>query len=200
MRALDCLEELALQKGLDGVSMRDVSTRVGISLSSLQYHYPSKLELINAFVHRAIEDYETRGEEVMRSVKDGPYLPAVIRHSIEETIKASQDGIFAMIEARAQYDESTEKAMEVFWNATLNGYAEVIELDHPVLSRSETLLAATLIASMIEGFATTFKATQALGLDLSTVVGHIEKVSISIPKQMDGVECVAPEKNRPLCP
>ncbi len=183
-RALDCLEEIAMEKGLDSLSMRDVATRIGISLSSLQYHYPSKAALIDAFVQRAIKRYERDGEDIIRKADGAPCLPDMLQYSIDETLKTTEGGLFAMIEARAQHDESTAEAVHVFWRASLEGYAEAIEHDHPDLTKSDVLLAATLIASMIEGFASTHKAAAALGLDTSTIVEHVKRLSSKVPSHI----------------
>lgn len=183
-RALHCLEDLALEKGLDSVSMRDVAARAGLSLSSLQYHFPSKAALIERFVRRTIERSETEGADLLAAAEGGPYLPAVLQYSIEETLKSAQGGLFALIEARAQHDAATAEAMEGFWRASLEGYAEVVALDHPTLSEREVLLAATLIASMIEGLAATSKAADALGLDVAAQVEAVKQAALALPARL----------------
>lgn len=183
-RALDSLEDLAREKGLDNVSMRDVAARVGISLSSLQYHYPGKADLIDAFVQRALDHYDRGGAEVMRQVGDAPCLPAVLQYSIEETLKATEGGLFAVLEARAQHDPKTAAAMRSFWRAALEGYADVVKHDHPELSQREVMLAATLIASLVEGLAATHKAAEALEIDTISLTERAIRLSTAIPDQI----------------
>lgn len=183
-RALDCLEEIALQKGLDSVSMRDVAARVGISLSSLQYHYPNKAALIGAFVRHALAHYRDGVAALVLAAEGRAVLPDVLDYAIAKTLKLTEGGLFALIEARALHDPATAEAMHGFWCASLEGYAEIIRRDHPTLTPAEALRAATLIGSLIEGLASTARAAATLGLDRPALVAQVKRMALAIPPQI----------------
>ncbi len=151
VRALESLEELAQQKGLDDVSMRDVAKHIGISLAALQYHYSSKAALIDCFVDRTIESYRLRIEDLARSTDGKQGLEALVGFCAEETIKFSGGGLLTMIEARATHDETSRLAVKRFADAYLDVLIRGIASAHPDLSDDKTFLAATLICATLDG-------------------------------------------------
>ncbi|MEM6926707.1 MAG: TetR/AcrR family transcriptional regulator [Myxococcota bacterium] len=165
-RALVCLEELALDKGLDSVSMRDVAKRLGISLAALQYHYPVKADLIAAFIASAVEAYRRHLEAIMTSPRDGPRLPEVVRAAVRENRAAAGAGsVLAMIEGRAQHDPATASALRAAMQVYLQMLSDVIVGDHPELSAEEAMGAAAMVIALVEGVPASIEAAEGLGID-----------------------------------
>lgn len=165
-RALECLEEIALEKGLDGLSMRDVAKRMGISLAALQYHYASKAQLIEVFIQSKTAEY---GAEIdaLRSATPAQgesLLQSVVGFAVDETLHQARNGIFSMLEARAQHDPATAEAMNRFVEGYILSARNLILSEHPGIDPAKALTAATLIVTLIEGTTTTTPAAAALGL------------------------------------
>ena len=166
LRALECLEGLAIERGLDSLSMRDVAKSVGIKLASLQYHYPSKTDLIDAFVEHKIGECEANMDAILES--DAPdAIEKAIRYTVKETFEANDRSLYAMIEARAHYDESSERAIQRYMKCYLSRLRSIIGAADPALSKKEALLKATMITSLLEGLHSTHQAARALGLSRS---------------------------------
>lgn len=53
---LDVAEELFATKGYDHTSTTDILDRVGIARGTLYYHFRSKEEILDALIHRVIQD------------------------------------------------------------------------------------------------------------------------------------------------
>jgi AcrR family transcriptional regulator len=53
-RILDVAERVFASEGIEAVSMRSLAAQVGITLSNLQYHFPSKPQLLEACFARCI--------------------------------------------------------------------------------------------------------------------------------------------------
>ena len=59
---LDTTETLLLQAGIGALTMRKVAAAAGISLGNLQYHFPTREDLLLALLLRFLEPYEARLE------------------------------------------------------------------------------------------------------------------------------------------
>ena len=53
-RILDAAEELFMQHGFEGTSMRHLTARAGVNLAAVNYHFGSKEELFRAVVRRVM--------------------------------------------------------------------------------------------------------------------------------------------------
>lgn len=61
-KILDATQELLLEVGNAGLTMRKVAARTGISLGNLQYHFATREDLMMALLLRFLEPYEARLE------------------------------------------------------------------------------------------------------------------------------------------
>ena len=181
-RALDCLEELALDKGLDGLSMRDVAKRVGISLAALQYHYPVKAELIDAFITSKVDEYRYHIRELLAVEVQGPQLPRVVRFTLAaDRTEADRGSLWLMIHARAQHDETTARSLQRAMQAYLEMLQDVVQEDYPDLSGPQAMMVATLVASLLDGATSMFMAAEDLGVDHAGLVEATVQAVLAIP-------------------
>lgn len=172
-RALECLRQLALQQGLDDVSMRDVARGLGISLAALQYHYPNKAALLEAFVREAAAGYHAEIEAVFAAAPKGERFSALVRFAVRETLAWERSGLLAMIEGRARHDEAANHAMQIFFSAYLDIMREALLADAPDLPPARALVTVTLVVSMLEGMPSLIQAAEALGADRDTIVNSV---------------------------
>src|SRR5918995_5698455 len=54
-RILDAAEELFMQHGFEGTSMRQLTTQAGVNLAAVNYHFGSKDALIEAVFRRRLD-------------------------------------------------------------------------------------------------------------------------------------------------
>src|SRR5688572_8394531 len=54
-RILDAAEELFMQHGFEGTSMRQLTTKAGVNLAAVNYHFGSKDALIEAVFRRRLD-------------------------------------------------------------------------------------------------------------------------------------------------
>ncbi len=179
--ALACLEELAIEKGLDDVSMRDVAKRLGISLAALQYHYASKAALLEAFVAHTITQYRARLAVIAAANTKTPRYSAAIRFMALETRRIGERGVLAMIQARAFHDPAAKLATQTFMQAYLSILSDMVAAEFPALSPEETDHAATLVCSLLEGLASVLAASRARGVDEAKAIDAVIMVASAIP-------------------
>ncbi|ESQ74780.1 TetR/AcrR family transcriptional regulator [Asticcacaulis sp. AC402] len=188
VQALACLEALALETGLDDVSMRDVAKRLGISLAALQYHYATKAALLEAFVAHTIEGYRARLRAIAAANVNAPGYGVAIRFMVSETCRIGESGVLAMIQARAFHDPAAKRATQSFMMAYLSILSDIIAREFPGLTPDETNRAATLVCSLLEGLASTLDASRARGVDEAQVVEATIHIASVIPRLVSSAD------------
>ena len=96
-RILDAAEELFMQHGFEGTPMRLLTTRAGVNLAAVNYHFGSKDALIEAVFQRRLDPMNAaRLAELDRLEKEaaGAALTAdaIIRAFISESLAMIEDG------------------------------------------------------------------------------------------------------------
>lgn len=197
--ALECLDQLAKQKGLQDVSMRDVARALGISLAALQYHYPSKSALFDAFVQHSVASYRALIEGIANESDAQDRLGNVFRFIARETLAAAEGGVLAMIEARARHDEASHTALLSFMRSYLDVVGTIIRAEYPALPPSEVCLCSALVCSQLEGLAKTYQAALESGVDADDLVEAAVRVAAWLVQQRAELlmhQPDAPGKNR----
>lgn len=96
-RILDAAEELFMQHGFEGASMRLLTTRAGVNLAAVNYHFGSKDALIEAVFRRRLDPMNAaRLAELDRLEAEAGGEPltaeAIIRAFIAESLGMIEDG------------------------------------------------------------------------------------------------------------
>ena len=72
-RILDAAEELFMQHGFEGTSMRHLTSRAGVNLAAVNYHFGSKDRLVEEVFHRGFDPLGHRPVDGLgRSTKARP--------------------------------------------------------------------------------------------------------------------------------
>jgi len=95
-RILDAAEELFMQHGFEGTSMRTLTSRAGVNLAAVNYHFGSKDALIEALFRRRLDPMNTaRIAELDRLEADArgrvPDAESVIRAFIVPSLRLMDD-------------------------------------------------------------------------------------------------------------
>ena len=180
-RALDALKALALETGLDDVSMRDIAKRLGISLAALQYHYPSKAALLEAFVRETVVGYRERIETVLAGSPEGERFASLVRFAAMETLNWDQHSVLAMIEGRAKHDDAARDAVQLFLRSYLDIMRNALIADYPDLPPVTALIMTTLVVSMLEGLPSLLEPVGELGIDRDAMLDSIIRVANFLP-------------------
>lgn len=96
IRILDAAEELFMQHGFEGTSMRLLTARAGVNLAAVNYHFGSKDALIEAVFRRRLDPMNTaRIAEIDRMEKEAggqPLAPeAIIRAFVGASLRMIED-------------------------------------------------------------------------------------------------------------
>ena len=96
LRILDAAEELFMQHGFEGTSMRLLTARAGVNLAAVNYHFGSKDALIEAVFRRRLDPMNAgRAAELDRLEKEAggqPLSPeAIIRAFVGASLRMIED-------------------------------------------------------------------------------------------------------------
>lgn len=182
------MAEIALEKGLDALSMRDVAKRAGISLAALQYHFPSKDALIATFVDARLTGYRNEVGEIRSASDEASELRNIVVFAARQTLDERTGDIFAMLEARAIHAPSTALALDGFMRSYLETVCDALRRRHPLMPLKDAQLAATRIVAMIEGLSSVRSAAQGMGLSRDDLCEAVAMMA----------EAVASAKDSPL--
>src|SRR5437773_5129264 len=148
-RILDVAEELFGERGLDRVSIRDITRKAKVNLAAINYHFGSKEDLIAAvFERRVVPVNEARLVALdtvekafgRRSPKLEDILEAFIRPAVQSSLKQSKGGTaFSKLFGRCLSETSPE--VEALLKKQFEPLAErmqaALKRALPRLSRSE---------------------------------------------------------------
>lgn len=148
-RILDAAEELFSEKGFAETSMRDITSHADVNLASVNYHFGSKEELINAVFLRVIEPLIKAMEAALVELKkqvdfESDTLEKAITVLVKATMARSREmkgggGIFMRLLSRAYADpEATVRNYLVKkYSPVLVGYVELLAKVLPNVSAEE---------------------------------------------------------------
>jgi len=92
-RILDAAEELFMQHGFEGTSMRQLTSRAGVNLAAVNYHFGSKDALIEAVFRRRLDPMNAaRIAELAKLEGGGSLSPeAIIRAFVGPSLRLVED-------------------------------------------------------------------------------------------------------------
>jgi AcrR family transcriptional regulator len=93
-RILDAAEELFMQHGFEGTSMRQLTTKAGVNLAAVNYHFGSKDALIEAVFRRRLDPMNAARRAALEALEaTGRALApeAIIRAFVGESLRMIED-------------------------------------------------------------------------------------------------------------
>ena len=93
-RILDAAEELFMQHGFEGTSMRQLTTKAGVNLAAVNYHFGSKDALIEAVFRRRLDPMNAARIAALDALEAGGRPPApdtIIRAFVGEGLRMIED-------------------------------------------------------------------------------------------------------------
>ncbi len=77
-KILDAAESLFAEKGFNGTSLREITSRAEVNLAAVNYHFGSKKELIKAVMSRYMNELSPKLEASLQLVKDSEEQPTLV--------------------------------------------------------------------------------------------------------------------------
>lgn len=150
---LDITMKVLAFEGHASITMRSIADRVGIRLSTLQYHFANKQELLRCTIEHCIGSVITRMEEMATKSKLEPrkLLRKVLKLHLTTSCDLFVSKFFCAIWALAGHDKDVEKLLNEIYARDCKRYAGFIQLANPKLPKKTCELRAMLLLAQLEG-------------------------------------------------
>ncbi len=140
-------------EGDASVTMRSVADRVGIRLSTLQYYFPTRRELLKHTIEKCIGSVVRQMDEMI--LKSGTEPKKLLHKALKIHLTASRDPFvskfFAALWALATHDNEAEDLLNEVYERDCQRYTALIQRANPKLSKKTCEYRAVLIIAQLEG-------------------------------------------------
>ncbi|MCY0964657.1 TetR/AcrR family transcriptional regulator [Parathalassolituus penaei] len=146
---LNAAEELFSERGFAETSLRNITTRAGVNLAAVNYHFGSKKELIQAVFARFLTPFCVDLEQVLKAYEEGlqertPQLPELLELLAATALKAGKGnprriGIFMRLLglAYAQSQGHLRRFLRQEYGTLFGQYMNLVTLASPELTAEE---------------------------------------------------------------
>lgn len=180
---LNVCANLLIERGYAELSYNKVASFAGIQVGNLQYHFPTRADLISAMLTRELQRYSYDLAEMVKDLDQNDpekILLKSIDYLLQDQTKQSSCIVFWELWALAAHDMDAARLMKTYYQQYVDELSKLVRNMRPILSKSRADRAAVLIASLIEG-ASLFRgfqksvgpASRNMESDIKTIVVQI---------------------------
>jgi AcrR family transcriptional regulator len=142
-------------EGYASVTMRSIADRIGVHLSTLQYYFPTKRDLLRSAIDKCIESDFL---EQQRLAQDSTTEPgAQLRKVLAVHLHASADPmiskVFSTLWGIAAHDSGVEQLLNNFYQQQIELYAKLLKRNYPGWPAKKCVRRAILVVAQLEGLA-----------------------------------------------
>ncbi|WP_052715864.1 TetR/AcrR family transcriptional regulator [Devosia chinhatensis] len=176
----DAARALIVEKGLEGLRMRDIAARVGINIATLHYHVPSKEALVALVAQRLKAEFVAQDMSHPREGKSGLDL---LRMEFDDALESWEQAperlaVMAELTERARRDPAIAaiiQPMRSGWLADLAGLFRKGAADGSLRADIDAYAAARIYAGMVASW----RISRPDREDVRTVFAEFERAFIA---------------------
>lgn len=150
---IDVARIVLLEGGALEFSLREVAARVGISVSNLQYYFPTRIAVLRAVVGPVIDTCLGEIHDAVRSdLPPVELIAALARQSLRDIRNAEASALWWHFVSFALIDPECSRLLDDWYETLTREVAQLIRSAYPGYSPASCVHRATLLIAMIEGF------------------------------------------------
>ena len=192
-KLVEAVTTLLVAEGFEGVSVRKVATRAGVSIGAVQHHFPTKDAMLAAAMEAASQEFRDRlGERVQPGATAAEALTAVCEELLSLGPERRNAGVIWVARlARASVDAEVARQHAMEWGQVEDLLAQLLTAIRTDLSPERVAQDAAELLALLDGLATAAlvepdrmpaeRASALLGrtLDRLTMVSSAEGAGVS---------------------
>lgn len=144
--------KLLLEGGSLEFSLREVATRAGISISNLQYYFPSRLAVLRAVVEPVIEVYLRDLERALGSgTAPRETIIMLLERGLRDSRSSETTALLWHFISLAAIDDECSRLLDDWYENLTRGVAKLVRAQNPAITPADSLHRATLMIAMVDG-------------------------------------------------
>lgn len=157
-KILDVTENLLIEAGTAGLTMRKIAMSVGISLGNLQYHFATREDVMLALLSRFLAPYQERLEHSPRNLPEDAVeaLTLMFIEALSDPNFERCATIYKEIWAASSHSEGMQNALNAYYTRVLKFYRELLlRVTAPDTAPEKIERAAAAMLPILEGYCIT---------------------------------------------
>jgi AcrR family transcriptional regulator len=154
LEILQAARDILISEGFHKLTLRNIANKVGINLSSLQYHFKNRAALIAALFEQASEYYQSN-VRILLKIEPGDDLRLKIGQGVRSALndhKSKQDSqFFSQIVAMAIEEPAAQELIDDFYQRLWTMGSDLLLKLNPSLDEEERLNRSAQMLSLVEG-------------------------------------------------
>lgn len=150
---LDVTINVLANEGYTSLSMRGIADRIGIHLSTLQYYFPTKRDLLKSTIEKSIGTMVRMMDEITLNSSTAP--EKLLRKALRIHLKSCHDPViaklFVALWGMASHDEDVNSLLTEVYKNDCRRYSNLIKKANPHLTKRICENKAILILAQLEG-------------------------------------------------
>jgi AcrR family transcriptional regulator len=168
---------IIVERGFEGLRMRDIAERVGINVATLHYHVPAKETLIQLVAQNLKAEFRAQAERRPRRGLNGLELLRTELADFRETVTEMPDLIVVMTELmeRARRDPSIAaimRPMRQFWAGQFEAIFDTGKADGTLEPGIDSKAAAQITVGALSDY---WRMSRSLTLPVDAVTAQLER-------------------------
>jgi len=144
--------KLLLEAGSLDFTLREVAARAGISISNLQYYFPTRLSVLRAVVEPVVSAFLDELDRAVASNRPPrETLRALLERGFSDAKNAERTGLTWHFVSLAAIDPECSELLDEWYDTMTRKCAQVIRSAYPHVSGAESLHLATLLIALTDG-------------------------------------------------
>lgn len=156
--------KLLLEGGSLEFSLRGVAIGAGISISNLQYYFPTRVAVVRAVIQPIIDGYLDNLQRALGS-SAGPReaLDELLQRAVDDAKDAKGTALWWHFVSLASTDPDCSRLLDEWYDTLTRGIAQLVRAVNPDCKPAESLHVASLVIAMADGLALQFGAGRRKG-------------------------------------
>lgn len=146
--------KLLLEGGSLEFSLRAVAAGAGISISNLQYYFPTRMAVVRAVIQPIMDVYlENLQRGLESSATPRETLEMLMRQTVEDAKNAKDVALWWHFVSLTSTDPECAKLLHDWYDTLTRGITQLVRAVNPALKPAESAQIAMLITAMADGLA-----------------------------------------------
>lgn len=146
--------KLLQEEGSLEFSLRAVALRAGVSISNLQYYFPTRLDVVRAVIQPIVDGYmEDLKSATDNRVSPGEALREILQRALSDARDSKEGALWWHFVSLANTDPECSRLLDEWYDALIRGVAQLVRAVNPSHKPSESMQIAALLIAMADGLA-----------------------------------------------